>query len=187
MKTIWKTLVQPKLDYCSQFWSPGDQDSINQIEAVQRHFLSKVTSLSNLDYWEKLHQSRMYSQERRRERYMIIFLWKISQGLVHGYEVDFTSVAGRRGRTALPHAVVMNSPAQVKKARENSLGVKGAKIFNLLPLELRNFNSKNTDVFKKKLDAFLAEVSDQPTVAGLGRSAETNSLMHQIPHLMLNT
>ena len=79
----------------------------------------------------------------------------------------------------------MNSPAQVKKARENSF--KGAKIFNLLPLELRNFNSKNTDVFKKNLDAFLAEVSDQPTVAGLGRSAETNSLMHQIPHHMLNT
>ena len=29
MKIIWKSLVQPKLDYCSQFWSPGDQDYIN--------------------------------------------------------------------------------------------------------------------------------------------------------------
>ena len=42
MRTIWKTLVQPKLDYCSQFWSPGDQDLINSIESVQRHFLSKA-------------------------------------------------------------------------------------------------------------------------------------------------
>ena len=53
MKTIWKTLVQPKLDYCSQFWSPGDQESMNKIEFVQRHFLSKVSSM-----------------ERRRDRYI---------------------------------------------------------------------------------------------------------------------
>ena len=56
MKQIWKTLVQPKLDYCSQFWSPGDQASINKIESVQRHFLSKVVGegVSDLDYREKL-------------------------------------------------------------------------------------------------------------------------------------
>ena len=42
MKTIWKTLVQPKLDYCSQYWSPGDQESINWIDSVQRHFLSNM-------------------------------------------------------------------------------------------------------------------------------------------------
>ena len=40
LKTIWKTLVQPKLDYCSQFWSPADQESINRIESVQKHFFS---------------------------------------------------------------------------------------------------------------------------------------------------
>ena len=33
MKTLWKSLIQPKLDYCSQLWSPEDQDSINSIEA----------------------------------------------------------------------------------------------------------------------------------------------------------
>ena len=34
MLTLLKTLVQPKLDYCSKLWSPGDQASINKIEAV---------------------------------------------------------------------------------------------------------------------------------------------------------
>ena len=128
MRTIWKSLVQPKLDYCSQFWSPGDQDSINRIESVQRHFLSKVSSLHGFDYWEKLRKMKMYSQERRRDRYMVLFLWKISQGMVHGYDVQFTSAKGRRGRTALPHNIVSSSPAPVRKARESSLGVKGAKI-----------------------------------------------------------
>ena len=47
MKTIWNSLVQPKLDYCSQFWSPGDQESINRLESVQKHFLSQVKGGSN--------------------------------------------------------------------------------------------------------------------------------------------
>ena len=69
---------------------------------------------------------------------MVIFLWKISQGMVHGYNVDFTSVCGRRGRTALPRAVVQSSSSLVRQAREASIGVKGARIFNLLPTSVKN-------------------------------------------------
>ena len=183
MKTIWKSLVQPKLDYCSQFWYPADQDSINRPESVQRHFLSKVSDLKELDYWEKLKKFQIYSQERRRERYMIIFLWKISQGLVNGYSVQFTSELGRRGRTALPRTVVKSAPSLVRNARESSIGVKGTKIFNLIPASIRNISCDNVDMFKKSLDEFLSQVPDQPTIAGLGRAAETNSLEHQIPQL----
>ena len=183
MKTIWKTLVQPKLDYCSQFWSPGDQYSINKLESVQRNFLSRVSSFDELNYWEKLQKMKIYSQERRRERYMVLFLWKVAQGLVRGYSIEFTSSKGRRGRCALPNAVVPSAPASVRNARESSLGVKGSLIFNLLPAELRNIDSQSIDIFKTKLDKFLTTIPDQPTIAGLGRSAETNSLLHQIPQL----
>ena len=99
---------------------------------------SKVTGLDGLCYWDKLQSLRMYSQERRRERYMVIFIWKLSQGLVNGYQVQFSSTLGRRGRTAQPHTVVQSSPAMVRRAREASLGVKGARIFNLLPPDLKN-------------------------------------------------
>ena len=186
MKTIWKSLVQPKLDYCSQFWSPGDQESINRLESVQRHFLSQVSAMQSLDYWEKLKEFQTYSQERRRERYLVIFLWKISQDMVKGYHVQFTGTNGRRGRTALPHSIVKSSSILVRKARESSIGVKGVKIFNLLPVEIRNINADNVDVFKNKLDKFLNQVPDQPTIAGLGRPAETNSLLDQIPLFLLN-
>ena len=183
MKTIWKTLVQPKLDYCSQFWSPGDQDSINRIESVQRHFLSKVSSLEGLNHWDRLSMCKMYSQERRRDRYMVLFLWKVSQGLVNGYTLQFTSPKGRRGRTALPHNIVSTSPSSVKNARECSLGVKGAKMFNLNPVDIRNIDSNNVEDFKAALDTFLERVPDQPTIPGMGRSAESNCLLHQIPQL----
>ena len=117
---------------------------------------------------------------------MVLFIWKISQGMVQGYNLEFTSTRGRRGRTVLPHNIVASSPAPVKKARESSLGVKGARIFNLLPKEVRNIDSHSVDIFKKQLDLFLTDIPDQPTTAGLGRSAESNSLLHQIPQFTLN-
>ena len=188
MKTIWNSLVQPQLDYCSQFWSPGDQDSINRLESVQKHFLSQLQEkmVIGLNYWDKLKALRMYSQERRRERYMAIFLWKASQGMVKGYDMEFTGVEGRRGRTALPRQVITSSSNLVRKARESSVGVKGAKLFNLLPVEVRNIDSDNVDTFKCALDSFLFTIPDQPTIAGYGRAAETNSLLHQIPMYLLN-
>ena len=45
----------------------------------------------------------LLSEERRRERYMVLFIWKISQGMVHGYNLQFTITRGRHGRTALHH------------------------------------------------------------------------------------
>ena len=76
MLTILRSLIQPRLDYCSQLWSPRDQSSINRLEAVQRQFISNIRdpALQGLDYWQKLSHLRVYSQERRRERYQICFL-----------------------------------------------------------------------------------------------------------------
>ena len=182
MRSILQCLIQPKIDYCSQLWSPCDQLSINKIESVQRHFVDKIAGLENMCYWDKLRTLKMYSQERRRERYMIIFLWKLSQNLVCGYNVTFYENQ-RRGRLIMPSYAPQRASAQVKKARESSLKVKGAKLFNLLPAYLRNINADNVDIFKQELDWYLGSVPDEPTVAGQQRAAETNSLLHQIPNM----
>jgi ribonuclease P/MRP protein subunit RPP40 len=97
MMTIWKSLIQSKLDYCSQLWCPTDQSSIGRIESVARHFTSQISGLSELGYWERLQVLRLYSQERRRERYRIIFIWKVLQGLVLGYPIT-SHQNPRRGR-----------------------------------------------------------------------------------------
>ena len=88
MLTIWRTLIQTKLDYCSQLWSPNDQSTITKLENVARNFTSRISGLENLDYWQRLGVLKMYSQERRRERYQIIFVWKVLQGLVQSYNLS---------------------------------------------------------------------------------------------------
>ena len=183
MLTILKSLVQPRLDYCSQLWSPSDQGSINKIESIQYNLVNRIrdAKLTNLNYWEKLKELQLFSQEHRRERYQVIFLWKICQGLVSGYNVEFTFEGTRRGTLGVPKNVPKNCPAAVRRARENSLAVKGVKIFNLLPESIRTIRSQHVDYFKNHLDIYLSSIPDQPTISGLGRAAQSNSLLHQIP------
>ena len=69
MLTVWKTLVQPKLDYCSQLWSPPDQESINKIELVQKHFVDKIPGMGEMNYWEKLVNLRLLPREEEGEIY----------------------------------------------------------------------------------------------------------------------
>ena len=77
---------------------------------------------------------------------------KISQGLVKGYEVNFTQNP-RRGRLAVVHPPAPHdAPAAVRNAREASLQVKGSRLFNLIPLEQRG-KSGTVLKFKNGLDS----------------------------------
>ena len=177
--TIWTTMVQSKLDYCSVLWSPSDQNSISRLESVARHFTAQVSGMSELDYWDRLTALQLYSQERRRERYAVIFAWKLAQQLVLGYSLEFVQNE-RRGRLAVVHPVPNHVPASVRKAREGSLQVKGAKLFNSIPKELRDMSGTALQ-FKAGLDKWLSFIPDQPTCSGRQRGAQTNSLLDQVP------
>ena len=114
-------------------------------------------------------------------RYRIIFIWKIAMKLTDGYNLEFQNEGTRRGRECVVANIVRHSPTAVKNARENSLMVKGARMFNLLPAQIRNISADKVQIFKTKLDEFLSNIPDQPTSAIDGRAAATNCLLDQIP------
>ena len=104
-------------------------------------------------------------------------------GLVQGYSsINFT-FNPRRGWTAVPCAIEQKAPVSVRKAREASLAVKGAALFNLCPRGLRDMASDHQERFKENLDVWLMEIPDQPTIPGCQRAANTNSLLDQVPLL----
>ena len=181
MKVLWNSMIQSRLDYCSQLWSPSLQSEINKIEDLQRKFTRSIDGMDNMSHRERLKKLKMYSQERRRDRYMLILCWKIANNLVDGYKLEFTSKYTRRGRECAVADIVRTAPASVRRARENSLSVKGARMFNLLPAHLRNISSDKVQHFKSQLDGFLKEVPDEPYSETEGRVADTNCLLHQIP------
>ena len=95
---------------------------------------------------------------------MIIFIWKISQGMVSGYNIPFTSRTSRTGRKAVPAPVSQSSPASVRRARAGSLAVIGAQLFNIMPAHIRNSEHGDVLMLKNHLDIYLQDVPDEPTV-----------------------
>ena len=54
MMTLFKSLVLPRLDYCSQLWSPHLVKHIDQLEKNQRSFTKHITGMQSLEYSERL-------------------------------------------------------------------------------------------------------------------------------------
>ena len=80
MLTLFKSTVLSRLDYGSQLWSPFLIKHITQLEKIQRSFTKHITAMNEMPYHERLKSLGLYSLQRRRERYCIIYIWKIIEG-----------------------------------------------------------------------------------------------------------
>ena len=194
MKTLLKSLIIPKIEYASIIWSPNNQKEIKIIENIQRRFTSRISEyliwnerlqmpICAKDYWERLKDLKIYSLERRRERFAMLYLYRFIIGIISIPAFEVYSERGIRIRRKLnPKAKV-----SIKSLRQSSFFYRGPQIYNLLPVELRAIEEivtptqENVDCFKKKLDNYLGLIPDQPTIPTRQRAAETNSLLHQIP------
>ena len=165
MRTLWRSLCQPHQDYASQLWSPVDSPGeLAAQEAPLRSFTRRIVGLRDTPYWERLAECKLLSTDRRQERYKIIYAWKIIQGMVPNCGMTFSNPTGRRGRLfKLPS--LSGSRALVRTLKERSFQTEGAKLFNSLPITIRNLDcTKST--FKARLDKFLEQLPDQPRTVG---------------------
>ena len=185
MLTMWKSLVLPILDYCSQLWSPINIGQIQEIEDIQKSFTRKIWNVDRGDYWERLSAYKLYSLQRRRERYRIIYTWKILEGLAPnvGANKVVSRSSIRHGRLCVVPHISTSIPTKVQRLLEGSFCIHGAKLFNTIPKSIRNLTDVDVLSFKKKLDEFLASIADEPQSPGYTarRRAESNSLTHMIP------
>ena len=119
MRTLLKQLIIPSVEYCCPIWSPGDATNINKLEKIQRSFTKKIHGLNNIHYWDRLQQLHLFSLQRRRERYMIIYIWEATHGLVPDIGLTYAPTNNNDCiRLRLPK---LHGPAQVQRLMENSL------------------------------------------------------------------
>ena len=186
MLKLFNSLLLPRIDYCSQLWSPHLVGDWNKLEAIQRRFTSKISDLRDIDYWSRLKLLKQFSLQRRAERYKILYCWKIMESLAPNLSTNAIQVkySERRGRSCvLPK--LQNShlcSAKINTIRENSFSVQGPKLFNCLPKKIRNITGVRVETFKHHLDKLLTNIPDQPGVPGYAgsRAAATNSITDQI-------
>ena len=147
------------LTHCCIVWSPMQQTLIYELVKIQKTFTKKIRGMEELDYHKRLKSLGMYSLERWRDRYMIIYRW---QQLVRLKEKVLKLEASSRGtsRTIMPK----KPPFRVEDRRlgtanktilYNSPSSKVHHLFNSLPRRLRNMTGVSTDTFKDHLDRWL--------------------------------
>ena len=188
MLTLWKQLILSDHDYCSQLWSPDKVGDIQSLELLQRSYLRKIHGMQSLSYWDQLQQLGLYSLERRRERYIATYEWKILEGIVPNISDDHGISAQkhpRRGRECRVPKVSTSAPSRIQTIRFSSFAVKGPRIFNSLPKHLRNFTGGTVDNFKHRLDVYLQNIPDEPLIPGYTafRTVNSNSIIAWSAHL----
>ena len=167
MKTIFKTLIVPHVDYCSQLWMPIKPGPILAVEKLQKDFLNRIPALRGLDYWSQLEHVKMLSLQRRLERYQILYVWKILEGLAPNCGISASKAEGRKGRLCHVPKVNIKSSSATQTLKEQTFQVNGPQLFNCLPVYLRNTTKCQLDDFKMKLDKYLETIPDEPSVRGL--------------------
>jgi hypothetical protein len=94
MTTLFRALVLPNLEYCCQLWAPLKVGAVQILEAVQWTFMYRISSMRELDlnYWERLKKLGLYLLEWRRERYIILYTWKLITGLAPNFESEASRI-----------------------------------------------------------------------------------------------
>ena len=139
---------------------------IRKLELVQVSYLNKIAGMQAYDYWEQLKILKQYSLERRRERYIAIYVWKVLEGNVPNFGITARSNR-RNGRYCEVPNVRNASPRRIQTIRFNSLAINGPRIFNSLPPEIRNKSGCSVESFKAALDMYLKSIPDEPRIPKL--------------------
>ncbi len=170
MLTLFKSIVLSRLDYASQLWSPHKLKHINLIERIQRSFTKHIAGMHDLSYHVRLQKLCLYSVQRRRDRYCILYVWKIIEGLVPNFTNPIVcTFSNRRGRSCIINHV---DTGRLGTLAYNSFRWRSIRMFNRLPKCVRDISNCPITSFKNKLDHHLKDIVDLPCYTGFNNSLD---------------
>ena len=130
-------MVRSLVEYCCPLWHRSKISDIQELESVQKTFISRITGMKDLHYYDQLiHLSLMPLQ--RRKRFILLHMSKILHGQTsNDLNVQFVSLP-RLGTLAIIPSKSRTSSAANQTLFDNSFAVQGPKLLNAM---LQNLNS----------------------------------------------
>ena len=169
---LYKCLIRSRVEYCCPLWDPTKMEDIATLEGVQRSFTSKIISIAHLHYYERLKSLNLMSLQRRRERYSIIMIYKILNGLApNDIAIEFMETS-RRGIQAKIPKIIKNTATKYQSQYDSSFAVRGPQLWNRIPANITY--KPSLESFKSALTAWLCKLPDCPPIQGCYRR---NSLL----------
>ena len=118
------------------------------------------------------------SLQRRRERYVILMMWKIFHKVIPNCCNIQYKTSSRNGCVAIVPPLAKSSSSSNQTLYDQSFAVLGPKLWNKVPSTVRA--APTFDSFKISLSNFLDLIPDNPPVTGYSCSW-TNSLVDYTP------
>lgn len=174
MLTLFQSLIRTRLEFCCEIWNPYLLKDIRRIEQVQRSFTARIAGMRELNYWGRLVKLKIRSLQRRRERQIILYVWKILNG-VYPNDIQLEFKEGQRTNSI--KAIMKPLPrakGKILTLYENSFIINSVKLWNILPPSLSYIDELNK--FKRELDKFLNKIPDKPPLPNYPYQ-NTNSLV----------
>ena len=152
VKTLYKSLVRPHLEYCNAVAFPRFAKDVKLLESVQRRATKLVPQLRELPYTERLKALDLSSLEYRRQQRDLIEAYKFMQGKYKvpspPLKVD-TSYRVTRG-----HDLRVSKQRCQKNIRQDFFALRVTDHWNNLPADIVLSHTVNT--FKNRLDKFMS-------------------------------
>ena len=172
MLNLYKSMVRGHLEYCCPLWHPTNIHDTQLLEGVQREFTRKIQGFKTLNYWQRLKALNLFSLQRRRERYILICMWRILHKLMPNPNIKFRPESRLGIQAIVPSLGTLRGCATQSKY-DASFAVIGPKLWNALPRELTLVSSDKA--FKSQLTSLLRKLEDIPPTPGYV-STHDNSL-----------
>src|SRR6266536_1931380 len=150
---LYKSLVRPHLDYCSQAWNPYLIKDIKMLERVQRRATKMIKECKGMSYEDRLKKTGLTTLETRRIRADLIEVYKIVNSID---KIDRELFQWKVGKTR------GNSLKMFKKRFRINIGKYGFSnrvIDNWNKLNNDIVTAKSLNLFKGKLDSHLRIVA----------------------------
>ena len=176
MMTLYKSLIRSHLEYCSPVWNPHKVEDIKKLEEVQRQYTRKITGLGDLNYYERLATLDLLSIQRRRERYIVIHMWKMLYGEAPKLESISFRTPSRLGIQAELPPLRRSARQANQSLFDESFAMSGPTLWNVLPAHLHTMSKFQS--FKTALTKFLKTIPDYPPVSGYPSSG-SNSIIER--------
>ncbi len=146
LERFYKSFVLPVLEYGDILWSGAQEYELNKLDSVQNRAMRIVTGATERSQINRLYEDLgWHSLSQRREIHQLKWLYKILHGSCPPYLVELVPpTVGERQRYNLRGAGNITPVPATSQIYYKSFFPSTIRLWNLLPLEIRNSPSLNS-------------------------------------------
>jgi ribonucleases P/MRP protein subunit RPP40 len=152
LTTIYNSYINCNFNYCSIAWMLANKTNVEKLERTNKRALRLVTNNSYLRYEEMLEQEKQLSVYRRCLKTAAVMMYKVRNGTTPTYIKELFEEQRLAYDIRDNNKFVLPQFNTIKFGK-NSFRYFGAKLWNYLPIEIKNMGSLNT--FKSAVHRWL--------------------------------